>query len=302
MESSPECRDPYREQVAGGDDTETVGMREHVEMLAGTIGQRNLAHPEGYAQAERYLSSCLSSYGYQVHRQSYPVGGQSCVNLWCERPGSAEVLVVGAHYDTLDSGTPGADDNASGCAVALELARLLRSLPGGPTVRWVLFANEEPPYFQTEAMGSYVFARACQQRGEKLLGMIALESLGYYSEEPGSQHFPLGISGYPDTGNFVAFVSDLPSAPFMERCLAGFRAGSQVPAEGLAAPGTIEGVLWSDHWGFARCGFPALMITDTAPFRNPHYHARSDTPDTLDYIKLAQVTEGIKEMLLGLGR
>jgi hypothetical protein len=272
-------------------------LKAHVTMLAGTIGQRNTKNPEGYQRAADYLESVLTQLGYQVHRQTYLADGHESVNLWTERPGTDQVLVIGAHYDSLDSGTPGADDNASGCAATLELARLLKDSKLGPTVRFVLFANEEPPYFQTDLMGSLVYAKSRQQAKESIMGMISLESIGFYSDQPESQHFPAGVSGYPSTGNFVAFISDLSSKAFMERCLSGFQQAGTLAAEGLAAPGMIEGVMWSDHWAFAKCGYPALMITDTAPFRNPHYHLSSDTPDTLDYDKLAAVTEGTRRLV-----
>lgn len=275
-------------------------LKAHVTMLAETIGQRNTQNPEGYKKAADYLDSTLSKLGYKVHRQTYQAGGHDSVNLWVEKPGGKEVLVVGAHYDSLDSGTPGADDNASGCAATLELARLLKDSKDGPTVRFVLFANEEPPFFQTNQMGSFVYAQGCQKAGESLLGMISLESIGFYSDQAGSQQFPVGVSGYPDAGNFVAFVSDLTSKAFMERCLTGFQGAKTLHAEGLAAPGMVSGIMWSDHWAFSECGYPALMITDTAPFRNPHYHMSTDTPDTLDYEKLAAVTEGTYQMILGM--
>lgn len=275
-------------------------LKSHVVMLAETIGPRNTETPEGYKKAAAYLEAQLSKHGYKVQKQTYDVEGQSCVNLWAEKAGSAEVLVVGAHYDTLDSGTPGADDNASGCAATLELARLLKDEKDGPTIRFAFFANEEPPYFHTSAMGSYVYAQELKKTNQKLLGMISLESIGFYSDKGGSQHFPTGVSGYPDTGNFVAFISDMSSKPFLERCLAAFKEEPTMPAEGLSAPGMMEGINWSDHWAFSKSGYPALMITDTAPFRNPHYHLDSDTPDTLDYDKLAAVTEGVRRLILRL--
>lgn len=275
-------------------------LKAHVVMLAGTIGPRNTVTPEGYKKAEAYLQTQLEGMGYTVEKQTYDVEGQPSVNLWAEKNGGPEVLVVGAHYDTLDSGTPGADDNASGCAATLELARLLKDEVDGPTVRFLFFANEEPPYFHTSAMGSLVYATRLKEGREKLLGMISLESIGFYSDKGDSQHFPTGISGYPDTGNFVAFISDLTSKPFLDRCLAAFQEDPTMPSEGLSAPGMVEGVNWSDHWAFSKNGYPALMITDTAPFRNPHYHLDSDTPDTLDYDQLAAVTEGVYRMLLKL--
>ena len=274
----------------------TNNLKRHVAFLSEKIGERNLDHLENYAKASAYLSAELNSYGYEIERQGYQVDGQTVENFWAVRPGTSdEVLVVGAHYDTAH-GTPGADDNASGCAALLELARLAKDEPDGPTLRFVFFANEEPPYFYTPAMGSLVYAKSCQERQEKLLGMIALESMGFYSDAANSQHFPPGISGYPDTGSFVGFVSDLSSNTFMQRCLAGFRSGQTFPAEGLSAPGQIEGVGWSDHWAFWQAGYSALMVTDTAPFRNPNYHRPTDTLETLDFESLSKVVSGLHWM------
>ncbi len=278
----------------------TENLKRHVTTLAEEIGERNLDHPESYAKASAYLRAQLTSYGYEVQQQGYDVEGHTVENFWATRPGTfKEVLVVGAHYDSA-RGTPGADDNASGCAALLELARLAKSDPEGPTLRFVFFANEEPPYFYTSAMGSLVYAKSCQERQEKLIGMIALESMGFYSDDVGSQHFPPGLSGYPETGNFVGFVSDLSSSSFMGRCLEGFRSAKMFPAEGLSAPSQIEGIGWSDHWSFWQAGYPALMVTDTAPFRNPNYHRPTDTVKTLDFESLSKVVSGLHLTLRGL--
>lgn len=288
--------------IAFQSDPEAVKrLKAHVKMLAETIGPRNVSHPEAYKKATDYLASQLQAMGYKVGRQTFEVDGVECVNLWADLKAGEDILVVSAHYDSCDI-TPGADDNASGCAATLELVRQLKDNKEGPSVRFVLFANEEPPYFQTEQMGSLVYALACQKKGEKFMGMLSLESIGFYSDSKGSQEFPVGLTGYPDTGNFLGFVSDISSKPFMERCLDGFKEAKTMPAEGIAAPGIVTGITWSDHWSFSKCGYPAVMVTDTAPFRNPNYHAESDTSDTLDYQRLAAATEGLRRMILALGK
>ena len=274
-------------------------LRSHVRTLAEEIGPRNLHYLGQYRQAESYLSETLSGFGYQVERHNFWCGEEEVTNLIATREGNEPgTLVVGAHYDTAGS-TPGADDNASGCAALLELARRLKASSDGPSVRFVLFANEEPEHFQTETMGSLVYAKRCQSRGEKLVGMLSLETVGYYSDEPDSQHFPVGISGYPTVGNFVGFVSDLSSKPLMEKCLKSFKSAGVLPAEGLAAPSFLEGIGWSDHWSFWQAGYQAVMITDTAPFRNPNYHQDTDTLDTLDFDRLAAVVVGVEAVILG---
>ena len=204
-------------------------------------------------------------------------------------------IVVGAHYDTVP-GSPGADDNASAVAALIELAGLLgrERLP----IRFVAFANEELPYFMGPDMGSWVSAKRSRDRGEKLCAMLSLEMLGYYSDEPGSQRYPapLGLF-YPDRGNYIAFVGDLGAFRLVRKCFLKFKKNSSFPAQWLSGPASIPGVTHSDHWSFRNLGFPAIMVTDTAYNRNPHYHQASDTPDTLDYPRMAAVTLGLAAML-----
>ncbi|HWI40022.1 MAG TPA: M20/M25/M40 family metallo-hydrolase, partial [Verrucomicrobiae bacterium] len=202
-------------------------------------------------------------------------------------------VVVGAHYDTVP-GSPGADDNASGVATVLELARRFRGRGGEHTIRFVFFVNEEPPFFKGELMGSRVYARWLRSRGEKVVGMLSVESVGYFSDARGSQSYPFPNPGlYPGTGNFIGFVSNLGSQPLLMRALRSFRGRGSIPSEGLAAPGLVAGTDWSDHASFWEQGFPALMVTDTAPFRNPHYHTAGDLPERLDFRRMAEVAEGL---------
>jgi Zn-dependent M28 family amino/carboxypeptidase len=213
-------------------------------------------------------------------------------------------IVVGAHYDSAQ-GAPGANDNGSGCAALLELAHRLKDFKPAPgrKLRLVLWVNEEPPYFQTEQMGSYVHAQSLDDAGRKVDAAISLETLGYYRDEPGSQHYPAPFDRlYPDRGNFVAFVGDLGSRGLVRRALGTFRSHAHFPSEGVSAPGFIEGVYWSDHWSYAQIGAPALMVTDTALFRYPYYHTGQDTPDRIDYERLARVVEGIDAVVRDLAR
>jgi Zn-dependent M28 family amino/carboxypeptidase len=269
----------------------------HVRALAGEIGERHLWRPEALAAAAGYVEAELAAAGLAVAGQEYTVEGRVVRNLVAEIPGTSsaqEIVVVGAHYDTVP-GTPGANDNGSGVAVLLELACLLAGERPDRTLRLVAFVNEEPPFFQTEAMGSRVHARAARQRGERIVAMLSLETLGCYDERPGSQFLPTPLLRpfYPDRGDFVAFVSNLASRSLLRRTVAAFRRHTPFPAEGLAAPAWITGVDWSDQWSFWEEGYPALMVTDTALFRYPHYHAPGDTPGQLDYLRLARVTAGL---------
>lgn len=206
--------------------------------------------------------------------------GKACWNIETELPGaSPEIVLIGAHYDSV-FGAPGANDNGSGVAALLALARRLAGKPNEQTLRLVAFVNEEPGYFQTGKMGSFVYPGRCRQRGDRISAMISLETIGYFSNEPGSQRYPalgLGLI-YPRAGNFIGFVSNVGSRSLLRDALGEFRRQAQIPSEGAALPAMVPGVGWSDQWSFWRHGYPGIMVTDTAPFRYPHYHKASDTP------------------------
>ena len=278
-------------------------LRRHVARLAGEIGPRGIFRPEALAAAADYIESEWRAQGYAVARQTYDAVGVACSNLSVEIPGAArpeEILLVGAHYDTVES-TPGADDNASAVAVLLELSRRLAGLAPAVTLRFVAFVNEEPPFFLVGKTGSRVYARAARQRGDRIRLMISLEMLGYYRGEPGSQRYPpLFRWFYPDRGDFVAFVSNLRSRGELRRLVAAFRASSDFPLQSVATSGWVPGVAWSDHLAFWRAGYRALMVTDTAFYRNPHYHRPTDTPDQLDYPAMARVDAGLAGALAAL--
>ena len=271
-------------------------LETHVRTLAERVGERNIYHPRALVQAAGYIEETWRAMGYEVVLQTYEAGGVPCSNLEITRRGDRypdEILLLGAHYDSV-RGSPGANDNGSGVAAVLEIARQLASIDIGRSVRFVAFVNEEPPLFLSKKMGSRVYARAARERGDDIRLMVSLETIGYYSEEAGSQGSPpLFRHFYPDKGNFIAFVSNLRSRCMLRRFAAAFRAHSRFPAEQLATVAWIPGVAWSDHLSFWRSGYPALMVTDTAFYRYPHYHAVTDTADQLDYAALAEVTTGL---------
>ena len=284
------------------------GLRRDVEELAGEIGERHVWAPDRLGAAASFIETSLADAGYQVHRQQYVVGGQTCSNIEAEIAGTDlgdEIVIVGAHYDTVP-GSPGANDNASGVAGVLALARLLAGSSMSRTLRFVLFVNEEPPHFHTEQMGSMVYAERCRERGENVVAMVCLETIGYYSDEKGSQSYPFPFSVlYPSTGNFIGFVGNLSSRGLVRKVVGAFRRHAHFPSEGGAVPAWVPGVGWSDHWSFWQQGYPALMVTDTAPFRYPYYHSHMDTPDMIDYDRMARVVgglEGVVAELAGLVR
>ena len=271
-------------------------LRRHVAALACDIGERNVRRPDALHAAEAYIAGEFAALGYEVARQTYVADGVDSSNLEVVVRGGAregEIVLVGAHYDTV-RGCPGADDNASGVAGLIEIARALRDVRPARTVKFVAFVNEEPPFFFRGEMGSKVYARAARARGDDICLMLSLEMLGCYSDEPGGQAYPpLLRFFYPDRGNFIAFVSNLRSRRTLQRWVREFRSNSDFPAESLASPAFVPGVAWSDQLSFWRAGYPAAMVTDTAFYRYRHYHAPTDTPEQLQYPQMARVVAGL---------
>lgn len=277
-------------------------LRGHVQRLAGEIGERNVFRPEALHAAEGYVRDVWIAQGHAVADQEYLAAGVRSANLEIRLAGrsAGQSIVIGAHYDTVTH-SPGADDNASAVAVLLELGRLLGDAHLGCELRLVAFVNEESPFFFTQRQGSRVYARAARRQGDRIRWMLSLEMLGYYRDTPGSQGYPPVFRWfYPDTADFIALVSNFRSRREMRRLASAFREASHFPLERAATFSWIPGVAWSDHYSFWREGYRAMMLTDTAFFRNPHYHAATDTPDTLDYARMAAVAEGLAGALTRL--
>ncbi|MEN8136739.1 MAG: M28 family peptidase [Thermodesulfobacteriota bacterium] len=275
-------------------------LEEHVRILAAEIGERNIWHPEQLAMAAGYIKKTWSEQGYAVREQEYTEQGIAVRNLEIELTGSQQpekIIIIGAHYDSVQ-GSPGANDNGSGMAALLELSRRFSSETSGITVRFVAFVNEEPPFFLSRRMGSRVYAARASQSNEQIIAMLSLETIGYYSDTPGSQEYPFPLSFfYPDTANFIAFVSNLRSRHLLKEAADAFNKHSSFPAQRVAAPAWMTGIGWSDQWSFWREGYPAIMVTDTAFFRYEHYHTITDTPDKLVYGKMAMVVDGLYRMI-----
>jgi Zn-dependent M28 family amino/carboxypeptidase len=281
-------------------------LRGHVNAIASR--EHNTGTPLELERAAVYIETALTRAGYRPTRQEYMAGGQRVRNIEATVGNVAQgkrpdrIFIVGAHYDSAP-GAPGANDNGSGTAAVLELARLLQTVrpSAGTEVRFVLFVNEEPPWFMGEQMGSMVHAAEMKRQGQNVKAALVLETMGYYTDAPNSQKLPPGLEGrYPSTGNFIAFVGTLESSSLVREALAAFRAASDFPAEGLAAPAHTTGVTLSDHSSYNRHGYPALMITDTAFMRYPYYHTAQDTPDKLDYESMARVVTGLAKTIAAL--
>lgn len=276
-----------------------------VKYLSTTIGERSIPRNGSLKTTTEYLRTNLQQAGYATSDRAYSVAGRDVSNLEASLPGTdnaSGIVVIGAHYDSV-AGTVGANDNATGVAAVLELARLLQGRKLKRTVRFVLFVNEEPPYFQTSEMGSLVYARQLRHDRVPVVAMISLETIGFYSDRPHSQKYPpvLG-SFYPDRGDFIGFIGNPESRDLVRRSVRTFRQSTSFPSEGLAAPANWPGVGWSDHWSFWQERYPAIVITDTAIFRYPYYHTPLDTLDKVDFGRTARVVEGVCRVVESLAK
>ncbi len=280
-------------------------LANYVHALAHDIGQRNIWTPPSMASSVSYLESVLSNMGYRVRKQEYRADNGVSLNLEVEILGShrsEEIVVVGAHYDTVLN-CPGANDNGSGVAALLELARLLANSRPDRTIRLVAFANEEPPFFLNNSMGSRQYAMRSRELQENIVAMLSLETMGFYSDKPGSQKYPFPFSFfYPETADFIAIVGNIRSRHLVRKTIAAFRSHARFPSEGLAAPKFVTGIGWSDHQSFWKEGYPGVMVTDTAFYRYDDYHTPADTPEKIDYDRLALVVHGLVPTILELAR
>lgn len=298
----------------------------HVWMLAGDIGARSLTSaPSNLEKAANYIEFILRDAGYSPEKEEFMVEvfdqnerkvsaekiifntvQRSTCNVIGEIKGSAqdpEIIIVGAHYDSLYE-CAAANDNGSGVSAMLEIARMVRYENLKHTLRFVAFTNEEPPFFRTEQMGSFQHAQGCKKRNEKIKAMICLETIGYFSDHINSQRFPHPALGliFPKKGNFITFISNLKSAALLRRSIASFRNTTKFPSEAAVVPFEVKGADFSDQYNFWNLGYPAIMVTDTAFYRYPHYHEMEDTPDKIDFEKLARVVAGLYRMVKDLAQ
>lgn len=273
-------------------------LKKYIRYLSDTIGERNLRNIKKLNAAAGYIEAEFKAAGYRPNRQTYKARGFDCHNIDAEIKGSKrpkEIIIIGAHYDSV-VGTPGANDNGSGTAAMLVLASHFAKSKPERTLRFVAWTNEEPPYFQNRGlMGSWVYAEACRQRNEDIKAVLSLETMGYFTDAKDSQKYPAPLNLlYPSTGNFIGFVANMNSRGLQRRVIKMFRKHAKIPSEGAALPDALPGVGWSDHWSFWQEGYAGIMVTDTAPFRYPHYHKKTDTADKINYSELAKVVEGLK--------
>ncbi len=282
-------------------------LKLHVKILADDIGSRSLAEPASLSRTQTYIEEQFISLGYSVSVQPFKLYGVETANIIANLkrfdPGKP-IHLLGAHFDTV-TGTPGADDNASAVAVLLECARLVAEdgTKGGNTI-FAAFSAEEPPAFGTSLMGSRVFTRSLKESGWKIDGALVLEMVGYFTDKTKSQKIPifLKLKGFSTTGNFIAIIGSGKSKRLVQEIVSSVkRAGKGLPVENLVVPGSgylIPETRLSDNASFWDAGIPAVMITDTSFFRNPHYHMRTDTSDTLNYESMEKLTLALTDYFL----
>lgn len=278
-----------------------IQLEKDILQLSEVIGERHAGRPDKLNEARDYIKSRFKDAGYAVEEYSYTISGQEFSNLEGVLKGeSSESLIIGAHYDSVPD-CPAANDNASAVASMLALASALQGATLNKTIRFVAFSNEEMPHFMTQDQGSFRYLQVLLEQEISISGMISLETIGYYSDSPKTQHYPFPLGPfYPSRGNFIAFVSNMDSRKMLHEWIGAFRNQVEFPSEGAALPSWLPGVSWSDHAVFWKKNIPALMITDTAPFRYPYYHTPHDTVDKLDLEKLARVTAGLERTIIAL--
>jgi Zn-dependent M28 family amino/carboxypeptidase len=278
-------------------------LRRHIDALASQIGDKNIFNHHNLSDAADYIESALTDANCSPRRQDYQAEGKTCSNLEVQLTGQKfpdQIVVIGAHYDSV-YGSPGANDNCSAVAANLALARRFKDTKTDRTLRFVFFANEEMPFFQSDLMGSRVYAKSCRDKNENIVAMLSIETIGYYTDTPNSQKYPFPFSiFYPSTGDFLGFVSNTRSKDLLHSAISSFRKNCKFPSQGGAIPEFVPGINWSDHDSFWHYNYPAIMVTDTAPYRYPYYHSPDDTIDKICFDHLARVTSGLQSVIYDL--
>ena len=273
-------------------------MESDIEYLQ-KLGPRNSENDESYKQlrqCEDWIRQKWESQGYVVKKYTYSVKGKEYSNLEIEIKGRitpAEIIIISAQYDTLPD-SPGANNNGSGVAILFQLSQLLRKHTPDRTLRLLNFVNEEDPFFGTEMMGSYQYAKRSYERREDIKVMLSLDALGIYVDRPGSQKYPFPFSMfYPDRGNFLAFIGDFSSRKYMVQTTRGFKKGSPFPIQAGVVPKWVEAAGWSDHLSFWKFGYPGIMVTDTGGFRSSSHTTKEDTMEKLDFEAMSRIVIGM---------
>jgi peptidase M28-like protein len=278
-------------------------LKAHVQKLSVDLSPRDERHIENLDRTAEYIKGEFRRFSATVSEQPFRVEGRSFRNIIATfGPEAGQRIVVGAHYDAAGP-YPGADDNASGVAGLIELGRLLSKQELKTRIDLVAFTLEEPPFFRTTGMGSAVHAGSLNKAGVQVSVMFSLEMIGYFSDEPNSQGFPAAILRlfYPARGNFIAVVGRTSEGLLVRRVKREMREASSLPVYSISAPSFIPGIDFSDQLSYWNAGYDAVMITDTAFYRNRNYHTENDTAERLDYTKMAMVVQGVFASVVDLG-
>lgn len=267
-------------------------LQHHVKIFSSEIGERNIYLPEKLKSAENYINGCIKTYGLNYERQAYNYHHTEVANIIAFKPDTTidGYYLIGAHYDT-ERGSPGADDNASALSVLLECCRLFSEKNLSTPMKFVFFTLEENPAYHTPKMGSTVFARTAREKNETIIGSIILEMVGYTAEKQ-TYPFPLNLFGYKNSGDFLGIIGNYHSRDFCNKVIEIFNRNNNLPIQKAIFPGKgkiLPVSRKSDHASFWDYNYKSLMLTDTSFLRNPHYHKKSDTHDTLDYDYMAQL-------------
>lgn len=274
---------------------DTSIIRSHLTKITRTTAPRNSLNPLILNQVAEYIYDEFSKYADTTYYQSYLVNSVEYRNVICVFGSKNEQsIIIGAHYDVCGD-QEGADDNASGTVGLLETARLLKDKALNYRIELVAYTLEEPPYFRTEQMGSYVHAKSLVDDTTNVYGMICLEMIGYFSEEKKSQTYPIKILSlfYGNRGNYITVVNKLKKGKFSRKYSRKFKKGATLRTKKFTGPKTLQGIDFSDHLNYWKMGISSLMITDTAFYRNKNYHRKGDSMETLDIAKMAQVIDSV---------
>lgn len=277
-------------------------LRGHVVAISRNFHPRESQHPENLDRCADYISTHLENAGATVEMQAYTAYGSEYRNVIGRfGVGKPKKIIVGAHYDACGD-TPGADDNASGVAGLLELARMIAADPPDAEVELVAYTLEEPPFFGGPEMGSAIHAAGVAPEKDRIIGVIVLEMIGYFNDEPGSQDYPVPIlkGYYPDRGDFITVVSRWDQSGWIADLKAGMNGATDLPVYSFRGPASLPGVDFSDHRNYWPHDIPAAMVTNTAFYRNTNYHTEHDTADRLDYHRMGKVVVGVYEAIRDL--
>jgi len=285
-----------------GQQSDTIKIKKHLTAITKTEEARNFRNIETLNFVADYIFKEFNKSADSTYYQTYDVSGIEYKNVVCVFGNENEkTIVIGAHYDVCGD-QEGADDNASGVVGLLELTRLLKGKKLNYRLEIVAYTLEEPPYFRSKNMGSYIHAKSIVDNKTNIYGMLCLEMIGYFDDAEDSQEYPLGLLSwfYGKKGDFIALITKLGKGRFARKFESAFIKNQHLKTEKLTAPSFLQGIDFSDHLNYWEFGISAIMITDTAFYRNKNYHEKTDTMKTLNISKMSKVIDSVFDAILEL--